>query len=89
MLYRQAAIPAQNPLLSGEEGLTLPVSPLPSTSSKELVLAQRAAFEAGLPPPQAQREGSVAVEDGRGASTSLPEVAGVPWGSKGSGDAFD
>lgn len=67
MLYRQVAVPAQNPLLSGEEGLTLPVSPLPSASSEDLVRAQRAAFEAGLPPPQAQREGSVAVEDGRSA----------------------
>lgn len=67
VLYRQAAIPAQNPLLSGEEGLTLPVSPLPSASSAEYVQAQRAAFEAGLPPPQARREGSVAVEEGRSA----------------------
>jgi hypothetical protein len=46
-----------------EAGLVLPVHPLPATkANKAFVARQRAAFEAGLPPPHVAVDGLVALE---------------------------
>ncbi|TXT08821.1 hypothetical protein VHUM_02949 [Vanrija humicola] len=56
-------------------GLVLPVHPLPATpGNKAFVAAQRAAFEAGLPPPHVN-ESVVALEEG-GDATWIDSVSG-------------
>lgn len=58
-----------------EAGLVLPVHPLPATpGNKAFVAAQRAAFEAGLPPPHATSS-VVALEEG-GDATWIDSVSG-------------
>jgi hypothetical protein len=61
VLYHHPSIPLIPCNRVGEEGLALPVSPLP-TQSKEYVARQRESFENGRPPPHVRAVGVTALE---------------------------
>lgn len=58
-------------------GLLLPIHPLPACEgNKAFVTLQRTAFEAGLPPPHAIREGEACCVEEPGSSAEIDSVSG-------------